>query len=130
VAELSLLLPLAFALVLIMALIGTVALKLLAPQLTVWQCFSMAFVAWAIATGVVVVLFLGILQNLQLPRELNRIGSIVSLCVYGYATTRLAERHGIRKTGRFGIGAKAALIVLALSWILALAGYALYYALS
>jgi hypothetical protein len=44
--------------------------------------------------------------------------SVLSLSLAGALITELAARNGIKKTGLLGVGAKAVLSLLAMSWVL------------
>ena len=98
-------------------------LKWFARPLTVSQALLVALFALGIATALLVVYSVAA-AYLRIPRAYDSGPSIVWMLLAGTLMTRRARRYAIQKTGWLGVGAKVMLTVLALAWLVVLAGMA------
>jgi hypothetical protein len=102
----------------IFALVCAASMKWLARGLTFKQAFLIALPAHAIAIFVTVVYYTAkVLAGI--PSIVDGPVTFVALSVAGTLMTRGASNNGVQKTGYVGIGAKAILLLMLSSWILA-----------
>jgi hypothetical protein len=111
---------------LLFTIVYTVILKVLARQLT----FNQSLLISAVASTVMIVLLVAYFlskASLGLDKIYDTFATLAAWCVLGAMITRLARNYGIKKDGWLGVGAKANLWLLAISWAVIAIVFAIKY---
>jgi hypothetical protein len=85
--------------------------------LTFIQALRISAVGYAAMVALMFAFY--VVKPLDAGAEVEGLVAMLSLCLAGALITQLAARSGITKTGLLGVGAKAVLSLLAMSWVLA-----------
>jgi hypothetical protein len=100
----------------IVTLIYTVTIRMLERRLTFTQSLMISAVACAISIALMVVYYLAKAQ-FSWDKIFDGIMTLVAWSVLAIIITRLAHNYGIEKKGWFGLGGRANLWLLGLSWV-------------
>jgi hypothetical protein len=101
--------------VVIFALFAAVFINLFERRLSFVQALLIA--GWSLFLSTLLLVVDSALRPaLHLPQSVDAISSLVWLAITGMLITRQAQKYGIEKPGRLGLGAKVTLPILALGW--------------
>jgi hypothetical protein len=102
---------------LLFSLAYAITIKVLERRLTFVQSLLMSAVASVVLIVLLVVYYLAE-APLGLDVLFDSVAILVAWCVLGTIITRLARNYDIKKRGWLGLGAKANLWLLLVSWVL------------
>ncbi len=94
---------------------GTV--RILERGLTYFQSLQISAVATAVSMGLYIA-YVFARYPFYHNRDLDNLAALVAWCVLAIVITRLARNYGIEKHGWFGVGGRANLWLLAISWVI------------
>jgi sulfite exporter TauE/SafE len=102
---------------LIFTLVYTVTVKVLERQLTFTQSLMISALASAISIVLLAVYYLAKAPLEITNRDFDKLATLIVWFVLGTVITRLARNYGIKKHGWFGLGGRANLWLLGISWV-------------
>jgi hypothetical protein len=100
---------------LIVVLVYAVIIIITERGLAFRQSLLIAAASVAVSIALLMAYYIGLAPYLE-NRAVDNLAGIVVYCIMGVVITRLARDYGIRKVGWFGVGARANLWLLAVSW--------------
>jgi hypothetical protein len=115
---------------LIFTLVYTVTIKVLERQLTFTQSLMISALASAISIVLLAAYHLAKAPLEITNRDFDNLATLIVWFGLGTVITRLARNYGIKKHGWFGLGARANLWLLGISWVVIVAVLGIRYFVS